>query len=101
MLNKTLLWGLILSLIMIVLLTPLSMLILSRTECREGLEVIAEELNLTSTTLYRAPLHDYITPGVENEYLTTVIAGIIGVLIVIILTSVVLKLLTVRRSEGL
>ena len=101
MLSKTLLWGLILSLIMIVLLAPLSMLILSRTECREGLEIIAEELNLTSITLYRAPLHDYSTPGVENEYLTTVIAGIIGVLIVIVLTSVVLKLLTVRRSKGL
>jgi hypothetical protein len=51
--------------------------------------------------LYRAPLHDYITPGVENEYLSTIIAGIIGVLIVIVLTSVVLKLLTVRRSKGL
>jgi cobalt/nickel transport protein len=101
MLSKTLLWGLILSLIMVVLLAPLSMLMLSKTEYKEGLEIIAEELNLTSIMLYRAPLHDYITPGVENEYLTTVIAGIIGVLIVIVLTSVVLKLLTVRRSEGL
>jgi cobalt/nickel transport protein len=101
MLSKTLLWGLTLSLIMVVFLTPLSMLILSKTEFKEGLEIIAEQLNLTSITLYRAPLHDYITPGVENEYLTTIIAGIIGVLIVIILTSVVLKLLTVRRSEGL
>jgi len=101
MLSKTLLWGLILSLIMVVLLTPLSMLILSKTEYKEGLEIIAEKLNLTTIMLYRAPLHDYITPGVENEYLTTVIAGIIGVLIMIVLTSVVLKLLTVRRSEGL
>jgi len=101
MLSKTLLWGLTLSLIMVVLLTPLSMLMLSKTGYREGLEVIAEELNLTSIMLYRAPLHDYVTSGVENEYLTTVIAGIIGVLIVIVLTLIVLKLLIARRSEGL
>jgi len=101
MLSKTLLWGLILSLIMVVLLTPLSMLMLSKTGYREGLEVIAEELNLTSIMLYRAPLHDYITLGVDNEYLTTVIAGIIGVLIVIVLTLIVLKLLIARGSEGL
>jgi hypothetical protein len=86
---------------MIVLLTPLSMLMLSKIECREGLEIVAEELNLTSIMLYRAPLHDYVTSGVENEYLTTVIAGIIGVLIVIVLTLIVLKLLIARRSEGL
>jgi len=96
MLSRTIVWGLTLSLVLIVFFTPLSMWILSKVEYREGLEVVADKLNLTNLELYRAPLHDYLIPGVENEYLATIIAGVIGVAIAVAVTTLILKLIAVK-----
>ncbi len=98
MLNRIIVYGLAISLIMVLLLVPLSAWILTNVEYEEGLAIMAEKLNLSSLEIYRAPLHDYITPGIENEYLATIIAGIIGVLMTAVVTMLLSRLVVKKES---
>ena len=51
----------------------------------DGLEKVAEEKGFPpagAQVWKHAPAPDYTTPGVENDWLTTAIAGVLGTLIV-------------------
>lgn len=64
----------------------------------DGLERVAEDeefLDEAEAAPYEA-ISDYLFPGVENENVATVLAGIVGVLIVALLTFVVAYVL--RRT---
>lgn len=66
----------------------------------DGLEKVAEDekfLDEAKTPPYEV-IPDYVFPGVENEDVATILAGIVGVLIVAALTFVVAFVL--RRTGG-
>ena len=56
----------------------------------DGLEWVAEEHGFLGTAL-QAPFHimpDYVFPGIPNDRLATVVAGIVGVLVVLLVTLI-------------
>ncbi len=44
----------------------------------EPLDKVAEQLGVEEKNLYNAPLPDYTVPGIANESLSSISAGIIG-----------------------
>lgn len=85
--------------LILLLLTPLTIALSQYfSEYREGLEIIAEELKLNETLIYTAPLTDYTVPFIENIYVSTILAGLIGVLVVYVITYIVARILSKRRS---
>jgi hypothetical protein len=68
----------------------------------DGLERVAEDhgfVGLAADPLYEI-FPDYVLPGVPGEALATILAGMIGVLVVFGLTVGAGYLLRARRSEG-
>ena len=61
----------------------------------DGLERIAEDKNFIekAVNVIKAPIPDYLLPGITNEKLAGSLAGIAGVLIVFILGVALAKLL--------
>jgi len=68
----------------------------------DGLERVAEDKGFDE--LAQEPgyeiLPDYTTPGIDNEVLSTTIAGIVGIVVVAALTIGLGKLLQARRRDG-
>jgi cobalt/nickel transport protein len=68
----------------------------------DGLERVAEDQGFAEKAegqeVIRAPIPDYVFPGVENEKLGTALAGLIGVLIILALTMSWAKILK-NRTE--
>jgi len=65
----------------------------------DGLERVAEDhgfINLT-TTLFNAPIPDYLIPGVENEVLATGLAGFLGVALTLIVTLGIGKFIAAKK----
>jgi len=56
----------------------------------DGLERVAEDQGFLEKAegqeVIRSPLPDYAVPGIENEQLATALAGLIGVLIILVVT---------------
>ncbi len=67
----------------------------------DGLEKVAEDKGFIETAL-EAPyqlIADYVFPGIGSEALATIIAGIIGTLVLFGVAYGIARLLTLRRRE--
>ncbi len=66
----------------------------------DGLERVAEDKSFLdkAVSLIRAPIADYMFPGVNNEKLAGSIAGVVGVFIVFI-SALILGRLLGRKNE--
>jgi len=68
----------------------------------DGLEKVAEDKGFIETAL-EAPyqlIADYVFPGINNEAVATIIAGIIGTLLLFGAAYGVARLLTLRRRQA-
>ena len=85
------------ALILVLLLAILSPLASSSPD---GLERVAEDKGFISTALgpFFEVVPDYVIPGVTNEALATILAGIAGTLILFGIGYGLAKLLSVRRE---
>ena len=87
--KNILMWGVLFSII-VALFSFLA------SEWPDGLEKVADDkgfIERGETILFHAPIPDYLLPGISNESLATVSAGIIGVLILFAVTYCVAKIL--------
>ncbi len=69
----------------------------------DGLERVAEDkgfLDLGQAAPFRI-VADYVLPGIKNEALATILAGIIGTLILFGMTYGLAKLLALRKKGSL
>jgi len=66
----------------------------------DGLERVAEDKGIIdlAVTLFDAPIHDYLFPGIRNEMLSTGIAGFLGVLLTLAIALGVGKILAVKKN---
>ena len=64
--------------VILVLLSPLF------AYAYEPLDVVAEKYNATESTIYEAPMPDYILPPLGETEISGILAGLIGVIIVLI-----------------
>lgn len=78
--KKYIFFGLIISIIL-VLFSPLA------SSFPDGLEKVSEIFNFShrGTSLISSPMPDYTIPTIKNSTLSTIIAGILGTLIIFIL----------------
>lgn len=78
--KKYIVFGLIASIIL-VLFSPLA------SSFPDGLEKVSEIFNFShkGTSLISSPMPDYTIPAIKNSTVSTIIAGIIGTLIIFIL----------------
>jgi len=85
------------ALILVLLLAILSPLASSSPD---GLERVAEDKGFITTALdpFFEVVPDYVIPGVTNEALATILAGIVGTLILFGIGYGLAKLLSVRRE---
>jgi cobalt/nickel transport protein len=69
----------------------------------DGLERIAENHNFlkNATNFFKAPIADYLFPGIKNEQLATSLAGLTGVIIVFLLGIILGKLLKKKNETRL
>lgn len=78
--KKEIIIGLIIALAIAIFLSPLT------SSWPDGLERVVQNLGFTNKSeqgsFFRAPLPDYIFPGLKNEKLATSLSGLIGTLIV-------------------
>ncbi len=68
----------------------------------DGLERVAEDKGFVSLA-QEAPFQaiaDYVFPGIENETLATIVAGLLGTLILFAIAYGVARLLTSRKRES-
>lgn len=99
MIPRSSLKWLLVSVLLVVVLVPVSTLLLGRLEgYSEGLEIIAEKLGLSESRYYTAPLHDYKVPFIENEVLSTIISGILGLVLTLILVLILSRVLRGKTS---
>lgn len=64
----------------------------------DGLERVAKQLGMPEVEpIYRAIMYDYFAPFVENEYLSTLVAGVFGFFLVLLATWGVGKAIKKRR----
>lgn len=68
----------------------------------DGLDKVSQDLGFDSTATDHAaassPLADYTTKGVENEWLSTLVSGVTGVVITLAIGG--LLFLALRRRDG-
>ncbi len=67
-------------------------------EAPDGLERVAQDKNFIgrAATLIKAPLRDYLFPGISNGKIAASLAGALGVITVFLLTTGLLKILRRR-----
>ena len=65
----------------------------------DGLERVAENQNFlkNATNIFKAPIADYLFPGIKNGKLATSLAGLSGVIIVFIFGAFLGKLLLRKK----
>lgn len=77
--KKTIYWGLIISLVLAIFLSPFA------SSWPDGLEKVAKNIGFLSkgegTELFHSPIPDYAIPGIANEAVATALAGAVGTLI--------------------
>jgi ABC-type phosphate/phosphonate transport system permease subunit len=80
--------------LLLVILSPLA------SSAPDGLERVAEDKGFISTALspFFEVVPDYVIPGVTNEALATILAGIVGTLILFGIGYGLAKLLSARRE---
>jgi len=90
--------GVAMAIVMIVLLVPVSSLLLSKLEgYSEGLAIVAERIGLSEERFYNAPFRDYVIPFIENETLSNIMSGLIGVFVVLAVAYILASMLKSRR----
>lgn len=65
----------------------------------DGLEKVAEDKNFIdkANNFIKSPIPDYLFPGIKNEKIATILAGISGVLIMFVFGFYLAKLLNKPR----
>lgn len=65
----------------------------------DGLEKVAEDKGFIdrAITIFNAPIPDYLVPGIENESISTGLAGLAGVIITLGITWGIGKLVTGKK----
>ena len=68
----------------------------------DGLEKVAQEMGFIEKekTLFSSPLAGYLFPGIENEALATILAGLIGTLTLFGVAYGLAWLLKSRKAES-
>ncbi len=68
----------------------------------DGLEKVAETQGFAgkAVVLINTIIPDYLMPGVKNEALATILAGVLGVIITFLAVYGAAKFLAKRRSHG-
>jgi cobalt/nickel transport protein len=69
------------------------------SESPDGLEKVAEDmgfLNMAKGIWRYSPFSDYSTGGIENKYISTGLTGIIGVIIVFVITLLLAKIIKTK-----
>ena len=95
--KREVLFGLLFALVVGVFLSPLA------STNPDGLERVLEHFGLghVSAELISSPLPDYTVPGIANGFLSTALAGFLGVLVCFGFTAGIAFLLAKRsRSDG-
>ena len=75
---KFIFWGLLVALGLAIFVSPFA------CPWPDGLEKVAETLGFLQKgeiSYFKAPIPDYVFPGIENELLATSISGLIGTII--------------------
>jgi hypothetical protein len=86
--------GLAIAAVVVIVLAPLA------SPDPDGLERVAEDAGFMerATSFFAGLLGDYAIPGVDNAWLSTVLAGLLGVAIVVALVVVLGRLVARRRA---
>jgi ABC-type Fe3+ transport system permease subunit len=86
--------GLAVAGLVVVILAPLA------SADPDGLERVAEDQGFIglATNFFAGLLGDYAIPGVDNAWLSTVLAGLLGVAIVVVVVFLVGRLVARRRA---
>lgn len=92
--NKWILATLLIAIIIGTILSPFA------SPHPDGLEKVAEDQGFIdlATTLFNAPIPDYLIPGSENESLGTAMAGFLGVLLTLIVTLGIGKIIAAKKN---
>ena len=85
--------------VLTLILVCLAVLIPFASSDPDGLEKVAETLGVEETETATGLMPDYTVPVVENEYSSTLIAGVVGVFLVLAAGLVVGKLLAKPAKE--
>ena len=84
--------------IVMVLLSPVFAYACELTGYMEPLEVSAEKLGVKELSLYEAPMPDYVIPVIQNTTLSGILAGLVGVAIVLGFSFGLSKALKTQRK---
>ena len=86
--------GLAIAALVVVILAPLA------SSDPDGLERVAEDAGFIALAqnFFAGLLGDYAIPGVDNAWLSTVLAGLLGVAIVVVVVVVLGRLVARRRA---
>ena len=86
--------GLAAAAVVVIVLAPLA------SSDPDGLERVAEDQGFLdlARNLFAGLLADYAIPGVDNAWLSTVLAGLLGVVIVAVVVAVLGRLVARRRA---
>jgi cobalt/nickel transport system permease protein len=90
--RQILIFGLVISCGLVIFIAPLA------SSWPDGLERVAENLGFagkaSQTAILKSPLPDYQTPGVSSVDISTIMAGLLGVLVVFALSYILARILT-------
>ncbi len=97
--KKILIIGLIVSLSVVILLSPFA------SSKPDGLERVAKDKGFSNKSYnvlskFVSVFEDYTVPFIKNEKLSTAIAGITGVLLVFIVSYLFAKVLRNKKNQG-
>ena len=87
--------GIAIAALVVVILAPLA------SSDPDGLERVAEDQGFIerAENFFSGLLGDYAIPGVDNEGLSTILAGLIGVAIVVVLVLILGRVVARRRVQ--
>ncbi len=95
--RQILIFGLIISCGLIIFIAPFA------SSWPDGLERVAENLGFaqkaSETAILKSPIPDYQTPGIGSATISTILAGLIGVLIIFGLSYILARILTQSKKS--
>lgn len=95
--KKEILIGLMIALLIVVLLAPFA------SSSPDGLERVAEDLAFLEKAedkeLISSPIPDYVIPGLENEALAGILAGVTGTLVTFGVMMIFAKMLAASKKK--
>ncbi len=87
--------GIAIAALVVIVLAPLA------SQDPDGLERVAEDQGFIerAQNFFSGVLGDYAIPGVDNEWLSTVLAGLLGVVIVVAIVLILGRVVARRRVQ--